>query len=157
MAQSFISVFVDDAAVTALDTRVPDAIVNSGLFGGASNAPGIGISTENPNLEESLFPAGDVDSGVGSWSLLDQHGNARVGQIGQLIGGTGITLDTDWPGSGGTEGTLPAATIRLIDPAQLPTYAEKLADPSVDGSLTFPAPNAELNTLPLGWEAQVVP
>ena len=153
MPQSFISVFVDDAAATALTTRVPDAIVNSGLFGGASNSPGIGISTENPDLQEALFEAtdGSGDLVTGSWTLLDQFGDVRA-QIGQLIGGTGITDVADYPSSGGTEGTLPEATIRLIDPANLPTYAEKLADPSVDGSLGFPAPNATLVTLEDGWQ-----
>lgn len=141
MAQSLISFFVDDAAVTAMETRVPDAVANSGMFGGASNSPGIGISTENPGLEESLP----------NWTLLDQHGNARDDQIGQLIGGDGITEAADWPGSGGTEGTLPEASIRLMDAADLPTYAEKLADPNVDGELTLPAFGAELVDLAVGW------
>jgi len=148
MAQSLISFFVDDAAVTALDARLADnptlsgtPVVNSGMFGGASNSPGIGISTTNPNLEESLP----------NWTLLDQHGNARDDQIGQLIGGDGITEAADWPGSGGTEGTLPDATIRLMDAADLPTYAEKLADPNVDGNLTLPAFGAELVDLAVGW------
>lgn len=147
MAQSMISFFVDDAAVTALDARVPDAITNSGMFAGASNAPGIGISTENPNLEESLP----------SWTLLDQFGNARDDQRSQCIGGPGITLTTDWPGSGGQEGTLPAATIRLVAAADLPTYAEKLADPNVDGSLTLPAEGANLLALADGWKANITP
>ena len=147
MAQSQISFFVDDASVTALDARVPDAEVNSGMFAGASNSPGIGISTENPELEESLP----------SWTLLDQFGNARASQRGQLIGGDGITEVADWPGSGGTEGTLPAATIRLMPVDSLPTNAEKdlFADSPVptklDGSLEFPAQGATLSDLAIGW------
>ena len=141
MAQSQISFFVDDAAVTALDTRVPNATANSGMFAGASNSPGIGISTETTGLEESLP----------NWTLLDQAGNARSSQRGQLIGGDGITEASDWPGSGGTEGTLPAATIRLMPVASLPTYAEKLANPDVDGKLTLPAQGATLLDLAVGW------
>lgn len=139
MAQSFISFFTDDAATTALSTRVPDAIVNSGVFGGGSNAPGLGISTENPGLDESLP----------SWTLLDQFGNARNGQRGQHIGGPGISSPGE---SDGDEGTLPAASIRVYDPASLPTYAEKLADPTLDGELTFPAENAVLVDLATGWQ-----
>lgn len=149
MAQSLISFFVDDAAVTAMTTRVPGATTfNSGVFGGASNSPGIGISTTNPGLEESLP----------NWTLLDQHGNARNDQIGQLVGGTGITAAADYPSSGGITvapstgmGTAPGASIRLMDAADLPTYAEKLADPNVDGNLTLPAFGAELVDLAVGW------
>jgi hypothetical protein len=177
MAQSLISFFVDDAAVTALDTRMADdntlgltALVNSGVFGGAANAPGLGISTENPNLEESLMPNTNASSvlGVGSWSLLDQHGDARESQISQLIGGNGIVaregnVATTWDktqllytpsgaaSSGGLEGTLPDATVRLMDAADLPTAAEKVADPNVDGELTLPAQGANLSVLADGW------
>ena len=48
MAQSLINFFIDDASVAALEIRVPLALFNSGMFAGASNAPGIGISSENP-------------------------------------------------------------------------------------------------------------
>ncbi len=170
MAQSFISVFVDDNAATAVGVRVPDAILNSGMFAGASNAPGIGISTENPDLQESLFEAtdGSGDLVTGSWTLLDQHGNARQSQIGQLLGGPGsvsrignqeftwdksqaLYTDNGAASSGGQEGTLPDATIRLIDPADLPTAAEKEADPNLDGNVTLPAQGAWLETLEAGW------
>jgi hypothetical protein len=167
MAQSAISFFVDDAALSAQNTRVPDAIGNSGMLGGASNAPGIGISTENPGLEEVLD-----SSGNGSWSLLDQHENARDSQIGQLLGGNGITpRDGDQPftwdksqplytdngaaSSGGAEGTAPDATIRIMELAALPTAADKLADPNLDGNLTFPAEGADLLVLADGWIANV--
>ena len=46
---------------------------------GASNAPGIGVATDNPNLEQSLP----------SWTLLDQDGDARTPQVSQVIGGGG--------------------------------------------------------------------
>ena len=158
MPQSLISVFVDDNAVAEMIARVPLAVdFNSGMFAGASNSPGIGISTENPGLEESLLPGtdGNALSTTGSWTLLDQHGDARNAQIGQLIGGSGVTLESDWPGSGGLEGTSPDATIRLIDAADLPTYAQKLADSTLDGNVTLPAPGASLVDLATGWAEQV--
>lgn len=131
MAKSLCAVFVDDAAVAALQARVPNAVVNSGMFG-SNCGNGIGIGTDTTGLAESLP----------NWTLLDQHGNARVGQIGQLIGGAGIS---DAGTSSGTSGTAPAATIRLQDQDQL----------DGTGTLSFPAPNAELNALATGWEAQI--
>ena len=147
MAQALINFFIDDASTAALEARVPDAIVDSGMFAGGSNAPGIGISTENPNLEESLP----------SWTLLDQFGNARVNQRSQCIGGPGITDVADYPSSGGQEGTLPAAVVTLIDPSDLRTYDEKLADPNLDGNLPplAPTPGAALNLLATGWETGI--
>lgn len=145
MATSLISAFVDDASVTALQARVPGANINSGGFAAGSNSPGIGISTVTPGLADSLP----------NWTLLDQFGNARNAQRGQLIGGTGITSVSDWPNSGGTSGTLPAASIRLIDQADLPTAAQKAADPSIDGRVTLPAPGASLLSLATGWQEQV--
>ncbi|MCP3871255.1 MAG: hypothetical protein GY703_24780 [Gammaproteobacteria bacterium] len=139
MAQSLISFFVDDAAVTAMTTRVPDAVFNSGVFAGASNAPGIGISTENPELSESLP----------NWTLEDQFGNARAAQRSQCIGGPGISSPSE---SDGQEGTLPAATIRLVSNSQLPDAAEKEADSNVDGALAFPLLGANLTDLSTGWE-----
>ena len=122
------SFFIDDTALTALAARVPDAINNSGMTYGGSNSPGIGISTENPELEESLP----------SWTLLDQFGNARVNQISQHIGGPGIS---DAGTSSGQEGTLPDATVRLA----------LQADMTGDGALAFPKFGAALVTLAAGW------
>lgn len=51
----------------------------TGMDWGASNAPGIGVATDNPNLEQSLP----------SWTLLDQDGDARTPQVSQVIGGGG--------------------------------------------------------------------
>ena len=130
MAQSLASVFIDDFTAALRQAEVPDAVWNSGMAGG-NCVCGIGISTENPNLEESLP----------EWTLLDQFGNTRVGQRGQYIGGAGYS---DPSTSSGDEGTLPASTIRLVDVAALPG----------DGSFTFPAPNAELVTLAAGWTPQ---
>lgn len=123
------SFFIDDTGLAALASRVPDAQVNSGMTYGGSNANGIGISTENPNLDESLP----------NWTLEDQFGNARVNQRSQHIGGSGIS---DAGTSSGQEGTLPAATIRLADQT----------DMAGDGALAFPKFGAALNDLATGWE-----
>ena len=127
--QSQASFFIDDTGLAALAARVPDAVVNSGMMYGASCAPGIGISTENPELGESLP----------SWTLLDQFGNIRVDQRSQHIGGSGVS---DAGTSSGDEGTLPDATIRLAEEA----------DMTGDGALAFPKFGAALNSLAIGWE-----
>lgn len=132
--------FADSVAITAMLVRVPDALVDTGMNTAGSNSPGIGIGTDNPNLQEVLD-----DSGNGSWSLLDQHGNARAAQIGQLLGGDGITVEADWPGSGGNEGTLPDATIRLwTNPANVDGQPDNDAPPVGLG-------NATLVDLAVGW------
>lgn len=123
MPKSLTSFFVDDAAVTAREAEIPNADWNSGCFGGASCAPGIGISTANPGLDESLP----------NWTLLDQFGNAREAQISQCIGGSGL--------GDGTSGTLPNATIRLQDTDAL----------TGDGTLALPAEGAWLSDLAVGW------
>lgn len=128
--------FIDDAAVTALGVRVPAASTDTGMNRGASNAPGIGISDDNPGLEESLP----------NWTLLDQHGDARAAQISQCIGGDGITLVADWPGSGGNEGTAPDAVIRFAaNPANVSGQPDNDA-PIVMGN------GADLVALATGWE-----
>jgi hypothetical protein len=141
------TVFVDDAAIAARTAEVPDATWNSGMLGGGGAGPGVGISNQENQLQQALMPPTDgtplVDSGVGSWSLLDQHGNARSGQIGQNIGGSGYTDPADYPSSGGQEGTLPDSTIRWQ-----PIVQDGL------GTLNFPAPNTELATLQEGWRQQ---
>ena len=141
MANSQISFFIDDASVVALEARVPNAIVNSGMFGGGSNACGIGISTVQGNLNESLP----------NWTLLDQFGNARVNQRSQMLGGPAISSPSE---SNGDAGTLPAATIRLVTVDDMPTAAEKAADSNLDGALPSIGPllGAALNSLTTGWE-----
>ena len=127
--QAQASFFIDDAALTALSLRVPDAVNNSGMTYGASCAPGIGIATENPGLAESLP----------NWTLLDQFGNARVNQRSQHIGGAGISA----PGtSSGDPVTDPGASIRLAPQA----------DMTGNGALAFPKFGAELSDLATGWE-----
>ena len=165
MAQAQPTFFVDDAAVTALGTRVPAASTDTGMNFGASNNPGIGISDQNPELQESLIT---IDGkSVGSWSLLDQFGNARDGQISQVIGGNGIVarsgnVATTWDttqalytpsgaaSSGGTEGTAPDATIRFganPDNQDISTDSR----PDNDAPITGVA-NASLTDLATGWE-----
>ena len=161
MAQAQPTFFVDDAAVTAMGTRVPDASTDTGMNFGASNNPGIGISDQNPDLQES----------EPNWTLLDQHGNARNGQISQVIGGDGIVarsgnVATTWDtaqalytpsgaaSSGGITtapstgmGTAPDATIRYgANPANVG------GQPDNDAPITGVA-NASLIDLTTGWEA----
>ena len=128
MAQSQASFFIDDVGLAVLADRVPNAVNNSGMTYGGSCAPGIGISTENSELGESLP----------SWTLLDQFGNVRVNQRSQHIGGDGIS---EAGTSSGQEGTLPDSTIRLADQA----------DMTGDGALAFPKFGAALVTLAAGW------
>jgi len=118
------AVFVDDAAAAALAARVPNANYNSGMFGSCS---GIGIGPQT-GLAESLP----------NWTLLDQHGNARTNQIGQYIGGSGISAAGT---SSGEEGTLPESTIRWQDNDDL----------DGSGALSFPAAGCALVTLAAGW------
>ena len=129
-----VTVFVDDAAVTERSTEVPDAEWNSGMLGGGCAVGGIG-------------PQAGLDESLPNWTLLDQFGNARDGQRGQYIGGPGYTDPADYPSSGGAEGTLPASTVRVQD------------NETMDGSgaLSFPAPNAILTDLDVGWDLQPPP
>ena len=144
MAQSFASAFADDTAALGREAEVPNANWNSGMLGGGGAGPGIGISTENPGLDESLP----------NWTLLDQFGNARAGQVGQNIGGLGFVDrgSVPWPSSGGNEGTAPDSTIVVLDPAGFPTYAEKLDGSKLDGELPS-GPDATLTDLSAGWQA----
>jgi len=135
--------FQDDTAVTAGEARVPLANFDNGCNSVASNSNGIGI-----NIDGGALP--DINglyaySPGWNWTLEDQFENTRQGQIGQLIGGSGITLDTDWPGSGGTEGTAPDATIRDA------TNADNVDGAPVAGAEITTVGNASLVTLAAGW------
>jgi hypothetical protein len=148
MAQSLASYFVDDPAIvvrTAEETNA-DANWQNGMNAGASNSPGIGISSENPNLEEALFAAtnGSGDLVTGSWTLLDQHGAAREAQIGQCLGGLGFS---DPSTSSGAEGILPEDVIRF---GGNPTAAAKEGDSALDGAV-IPLSNSTLSVLADGW------
>ena len=138
--------FQDDAAVTAGKARVPLANFDNGCNPVASNSNGIGI-----NIDGGALPAETAPGMQGwNWTLLDQFENARDGQIGQLIGGSGITLDTDWPGSGGTEGTAPDATIRDA------TNADNVDGAPVAGAEITAVGNASLLTLGAGWVSDII-
>ena len=164
--------FVDDPAVafrTAEETNA-DASWDTGMNAGASNAPGVGVATDNPNLEESLFAAtdGSGDLTTGSWTLLDQHGDTRVAQISQVLGGPGFVartgnVATTWDttqalytpegaaSSGGQEGTLPGNIVRLwTNPDNVNEVPDNDAPPVAAG-------DAQLVTLAAGWISFVAP
>ena len=71
--------YVDHIEIVIRSGEVPDAQWGTGMDYTASNAPGVGVATDNPELEESLP----------SWTLLDQDGDARTPQVSQVIGGGG--------------------------------------------------------------------
>ena len=124
--------FYDDAAIAAGEIRNTTASWTTGMNLGGSCAPGIGIATDNTNLEEQLP----------NWTLLDQFGNVRDAQIGQQIGGPGIS---DAGTSSGQEGTLPDSTIRLFDnPANVNGQPDNDAAAVANGS-------AILRVLADGW------
>lgn len=79
--------YLDVVAVAARALELPDADFTNGMTWGGSCAPGVGIATDNPNLEESLP----------SWTLLDQNEDARAPQVGQAIGGSAIDGGTTDP------------------------------------------------------------
>lgn len=129
MPKSLTSFFIDDAAFASRSAELPLANWNSGMLGGGSCSPGIGIGTETPGLDESLP----------NWTLNDQFGNPRQAQIGQHIGGSGL--------GAGLPGTQPDATIRMYD------------NDTLDGSgtLALPAEGAWLASLATGWEEDPTP
>lgn len=71
--------YIDKVETIIRQGEVPNANWGTGMDYTASNACGMGIATDNPNLEQSLP----------SWTLLDQDGDARVPQVSQVIGGGG--------------------------------------------------------------------
>jgi hypothetical protein len=164
--------FQDDAAVAARTVEVALASWDTGLNIAGSNAPGIGIATDNPGLEGSLWPAtdGSGDLNTGSWTLLDQFGDARAAQISQLIGGPGtvsrignqpFTWDTSQvlysvegaASSGGQEGTLPDNVIRLYtNPDDVPATGGGAPD---NDAPAVPVGNATLIDLAVGWTSVV--
>lgn len=94
-----------NASVTDREVDVPLASFDNGMNLAASNAPGVGISTDtvNPKLDD--------------WTILDQDEDARAPQTTQHLGGTGleggsatgyfsieaIQGDQEPDGSGGTD------------------------------------------------------
>ena len=143
---------MDAAAQTARAAEVTGADFTNGMNLGGSCAPGIGINMNK----------GAVVGTPEQFTLLDQGSlfgpvapAARDPQTSQFIGGLPfvdrVADAVPWPGSGGVSGTLPDASIRFGDNAS-PTYAEKLADSSLDGTIT-PIANADLLVLATGWAA----
>ena len=139
------TVMVDDAAVTARALENTGADFDNGCNLAGSNAPGIGIN----------MLKGAVVGTPEQFTLLDQRGDARDPQTSQCIGGLPYVdrSSVDWPGSGGVAGTLPDASIRYGDNAA-PSYAAKVANPALDGTLTLVA-NCDLLVLANGWVAEV--
>ena len=125
------TVFSDDAARAARAPEVPQASFVNGTNLAASNASGIGIN----------IGGGAVVGTPEQFTLLDQDGDARVGQRSQHIGGSGL--------GSGTEGDLPAASIYT---GTLPNQAAKDADPALDGTV-IKTGNASLADLAIGWVA----
>ena len=142
----------DDAAVTARALEVVGASFANGMNLGGSCAPGIGIN----------MLKGAVVGSPEQFTLLDQ-GNlansftpaARDPQTSQSIGGLPYVdrSTVDWPGSGGLSGVLPEASIRYGDNTS-PSYAAKVANPALDGTIT-PIANCDLLSLSAGWVAEV--
>lgn len=121
--------FIDDTAVTARELEVTAAAFDNGMNLGGSNAPGIGI-----NMNE-----GAIDGRRSQFTLLDQHGDARVPQPSQHLGGSGL--------GDGSIGTLPDAAVRF---GTSPTEAAKDGDSALDGTIVNIG-NSTLNTLGAGW------
>ena len=129
--------FVDDTATTARKLEVVDADFDNGMNLGGSNAPAVGV-----NMGE-----GAVVGTPEQFTLLDQHGNARAGQISQSIGGYPYTDPANYPSSDGTEGTAPDAVIQF---GPNTTQPAKDADPELDGAITATG-NSALTLLATGW------
>lgn len=75
------TVYVDNIELIIRSGEIPDAQWGTGMDYGASNAPGVGVATDNAGLEQSLP----------SWTRLDQDEAARTPQVSQIIGGGGPT------------------------------------------------------------------
>jgi hypothetical protein len=118
------SYFVDDAAVLARTPEVPDASWVNGCNRPASNACGIGIGVDQ----------GAVGGTPEQFTLIDQRGIARVSQISQCIGGSGL--------GDGTSGTAPDSVI----------YAGDDANALGDGTVTNLG-QVSLTDLAVGWVA----
>jgi hypothetical protein len=134
-----------NAAVTFRNTtaqgiraaEVPDASFANGM-NNSTCMPGIGVATENPDVETD------------KWTLLDQFEAPRIPQVGQLLGGTGVTPEVDYPSSGGVEGNGSDQAQFLVGGGN-PTNAEVEADPDLAGTITVLG-TANLQSLATGWE-----
>ena len=134
--------YVDGLAKTIRQGEVPNASFDNGVNNAGSNACGIGIN----------IGGGAVVGTPAQFTLEDQDGNARTPQNSQAIGGFAHTDPVNWPSSGGNSG----GGSQPVQAGDSPTYAEKLADSSLDGTITATG-NATLTDLNTGWTAGVVP
>jgi hypothetical protein len=131
--------FRNTTAIGIRAAEVPDASFANGM-NNATCMPGIGVATDNPDLAPSLP----------EWTLEDQFEVARIPQVGQLIGGTGVTPEVDYPSSGGVEGNGSDQAQFLIGGGN-PTNAEVEGDPDLAGTITVLG-TANLQSLATGWE-----
>ena len=130
MAQMKPFIFVDDDAITARSAQVPNADWLSGGNNAGNSMPlGIGVTGALDTLQ------------LPNWTLLDQLGDARVPQIGQLIGGLGIS---DPSQSNGLEGN------GLAHDVACPEVSNGPGDGTVTGKDEV---WATLATLAAGWVA----
>jgi hypothetical protein len=107
--------FTDLSARAVRELEVPNGVFSDGGNLVASNSSGIGVATNNPNLEQQLP----------NWTLLDQAELTRTPQLGSQIGGIG--LNDGAPGTGtepiyvaqnlgnGTATTLGGATLETLE------------------------------------------
>jgi len=112
--------FRNSTTIAARTPEVPNASWTTGC-NNASCSPGVGIATDQPDLDESLP----------SWTLLDQFEDARTPQISQLIGGNGLGAGSEGRGDGDAEYVIGVTN-------------------GVDGAIT-PNGTANLTTLAAGW------
>lgn len=130
-----VTFFVDDAAVTAGEARVPNADFDTGMNFGGSNAPGVGINQGG----------GAVVGTPEQFTLLDQGRPgvgtpvAREAQISQCIGGPGISAAGT---SAGATGADPEGVVRFGTPTT-----------TGNGTVT-PTGNSTLSVLATGWTIQ---
>jgi hypothetical protein len=135
-----VSTFRDTAAITAREAEVVGANFANGMNNGGCQ-PGIGI-----NVGE-----GAVVGTPEQFTLEDQFEAIRVPQVSQVIGGLGYTDEAEYPSSGGIEGN-GSAHAEFVVAVGMPTNAQKIADPSLDGTVTVLG-TANLQTLGAGWVA----
>mgnify|MGYP000114030838 CR=1 FL=1 len=83
--------YVDTIAISLRMSEVPTASFTTGMNGGASNAPGIGINVGG----------GAVVGTADQFTLLDQAGAARTPQDSQQFGGVAQPIDAVTPSANG--------------------------------------------------------
>jgi len=126
--------FRNTTAITARKLDVPDADFDGGC-NNAGGAPGIGVATDNPGLDESLP----------NWTLEDQFEAARDPQVSQVIGGNGYTdQSTEYPLSGGVPGN-------GSDQAEFIVQVTNPVYPNEAGTVTV-VDTMGLVSLATGWE-----